>query len=777
MPAKKTSPSKKQSLQEQPLQELPKRSKLKWCLITLLKLSVVVIVTLAIYAIYLDSKVQQTFEGQRWQVPVQVYGKTPVLSLGAPLDLLALKETLLLSHYQKVSQVTQAGQFAMSAERVIIYRPYFDFGYDILAEQKITIDLKNGLINQIALATETVGEVRLAPVLIDRILPESKEDRVLIGLEEVPEQLIDMLLLVEDRDFYFHHGVSPLGIARALVANIKAGRTVQGGSTLTQQLVKNMFLTRHKTIWRKLNEAMMALILEYRYSKDQLLEAYLNEVYLGQHYANGIYGFGLAAEFYFGKNISQLSLAQMAILVGQIKGPSFYDPWRYPKRALKRRDLILSLMIDHQYIDKSQYQLAVNAPLSIRKTRRIAKQKQPAYLQLVKRELSEILSEQAQQSGVKVFTGFDVRRQQQVNKTIESKISALEKASKQTEIEVAMLVSDHHTGEILAVAGGRDVEYAGFNRAINANRPIGSLIKPFVYVAALERGEKYNLASILADEPLAITADNGEVWRPKNYDKKFRGTTTLYQALVSSYNIPTVNLGLELGLPTIAELLKTLGYQPAVYMQPALLLGAINMSPYEVNQLYLTLAAKGAKKTSHVINHIVAENGQTLWRYQAQEQQILSAQASYLLNYALHGVTHEGSAKSLSWRLPNAVVAGKTGTSNDQRDSWFIGYDDEVLVTTWVGRDDNKKTAFTGSSGALILFTDFMKNHGVSDLSLAPVDGIEEVWFNDESGLAYLSRCAQSTTYPVNIYTLAKRSACEEKHEADKSWFDRWFGD
>ena len=777
MPAKSEKKTSKSPEKSSATEAAPvKKSWLRWCLITGFKLSLVLLLSLFIYAIYLDSKVQKTFEGQRWQVPVQVYGKTPTISLGEPINLSQLKASLLLTGYNKVAQVNQVGEFAMSATKVELYRHSFNFGDHALAAGKVFISLKNGLVSQIIVNDIKVAEVELAPVLIDRILPQSKEDRVIVGLEQVPERLIDTLLLVEDRDYYFHHGVSPIGIARAFIANIKAGRTVQGGSTLTQQLVKNMFLTRHKTLWRKINEAIMALLLEYRYSKDQLLEAYINEVYLGQHYANGIYGFGLAAEFYFGKKIADLSTEQMATLVGQIKGPSYYDPWRYPERAIERRDLILTLMFEHDYLSKTEFSQAVKAPLSVRKSRRIVKQKQPAYLQLVKRELSELLSEQAQQSGVKVFTGFDIKAQKYLTDTIAKKLPEIERQTKSSDMEVAMMVTDHHTGEIVALSGGRDHQYAGFNRALNAQRPIGSLIKSVVYLAALERSDEYNLATKLADKPLAIEGENGEVWRPKNYDGKYRDEVNLYTALVRSLNVPTVNLGLALGLTPVANLLHILGYQDDVYMQPSMFLGAINMSPYEINQVYLPLASRGYRRESHAINKVVASNGEILWQHKALNEQILSAQASYLLNYSLHGVTTEGSAKSLTWRLPNAVVAGKTGTSNDQRDSWFIGYDNKYLITTWLGKDDNQTTKFTGSSGALVLYADLMNKLGVENLAMPVPSSIEEVWFNDETGIAYLSRCANSTPLPANIRDLVQRAKCTDKHEKDKNWFDRWFG-
>lgn len=754
------------------------KSWLKWCLWTSVKLFVIVFFTLVIYLIYLDSKVGKRFEGERWQVPVQVYGKIDTLFLGATLKFPPLKEKLQFTGYKQVIQVTNPGEFSYTPELLTIYRRAFDFGTGIEPASLISANIKNNYINRLYIEEQAVAEVLLEPILIDRLIPENKEDRILVELQHVPEQLIDTLLLVEDRDFYHHFGVSPLGILRALMANIQAGRTVQGGSTLTQQLVKNMFLTRQKTLWRKFNEALIALILETRYSKDQLLEAYINEVYLGQHYANGVYGFGLAAKFYFGKSLQQLNTEQMAMLIGQIKGPSYYDPWRHPERAKKRRDLVLLLMFEQNFITQSEYLSIIDKPLSIRVNRRIKKQKQPAYLQLVKNELNDILSQQKQQSGVKVFTSFDVRLQAQLEKTINEKLPLLEKNKKQKKLQVAMMVTDHETGEINAVVGGRDTEYAGFNRAINAKRPIGSLIKPIIYLAALER-DKYQLATPLLDEPLTLLSDDGKEWRPKNYDGKFRGQATLIDSLAHSLNVPTVNLGMDIGLSNVADLMKVLGYNEDIYQQPAMLLGAMNMSPYEINQVFLAIAAQGEKRDSHVINQIVSKNGNVLWAFEPPEQQLISQQSAYLLSYALHKVTKEGTARSLTWRLPNTQIAGKTGTSNDTRDSWFIGFDNRYVITTWLGKDDYKSTSFTGSSGALVLFSDYMKRAGVNNLNLIKPVGIEEIWFSDDLdlGTAFNTRCANSTPYPTNTYQLQKLAPCQQKHEDDKSWFEKLFRD
>jgi penicillin-binding protein 1B len=754
-----------------------KKGWLKWLLITSFKLSLVVVAALAIYAIYLDGKVRQKFEGQRWQVPVQVYGQVESIKLSASLNLTQLKKRLLLKGYEKVSQVNEPGQFSLSASRVIIYRRAFDFGDKYLAAIEVTIDLNKNIVQRITVDQQEVTGVYLEPSLIDRILPESKEDRVIVDLAQVPEQLIDTLLLVEDRDYYHHYGIAPLGILRALIANIQAGRTVQGGSTLTQQLVKNMFLTRQKTLWRKVNEAIMSLILEYRYSKDQLLEAYLNEVYLGQHYANGIYGFGLAAEFYFGKKIDQLTVEQMATLIGQIKGPSYYDPWRYPERAKARRDLILGLMFDYQTLSKNEYMEAIETELSVRKTRRIAKLNQPAYLQLVKRELRDLLPVALQQSGIRVFTGFDEIKQRQLTHTIQTKLPELEKAHHQKNTEVAMIVTDHQNGEVRALVGGRDQKYAGFNRALSANRQIGSLVKPAVYLAALERFEHYALGSPLADKPLSLTADNGTVWQPKNYNGKFSQQTNVFNGLINSLNVPTVNLGMHLGLKPVADMLYQLGYPHEISLKPSMLLGALNMTPYDINQIFLPIAAKGRWQKSHAITKIVSGKGNVIWQYEPVEQQVLTTQAAYLMSYSLQEVAKQGTAKSLTWLLKDKQVAGKTGTSNDQRDSWFIGFDNKHIVTTWLGQDNNTATNFTGSSGALRLFASYMNAAGAENIVFKQPKKVAQVWFDDATGQPYKTRCADSTLYPTHVLSYPDKLTCQQKHEEDKNWFERLFSD
>lgn len=584
----------------------------RWLFNTIFKLVIVGLFALLIYVIYLDAKVRDKFEGERWQVPIQVYSRAETIAIGDKLSLTLLADVMQRAGYQRVNKVWRPGQFAQSNARIIIFRKAFEETSTEIPQAKLTIDVRNGKIDKLYQDDISQQQLILPPQHIARLVSDDKEDRVLVDLESVPETLLDTLLLVEDRDFYFHRGVSPVGILRALYNNIVAGRTVQGGSTLTQQLVKNMYLTRQKTLVRKINEAIMALLLELRYSKDQLLEAYINEVYLGQHYANGIYGFGLASEFYFGQNIGQLSSAQMALLVGIIKGPSYYDPWRKPERVKKRRDLVLRLMLEHDIIDVATFESAASSNLGIRQSRRLSKQRFYNYLQQVRREMPEILSGYERNAGVKVFTGFSMLSQLLLEDTTKQTLLDLESQHQQQGLQAAALVTDITSGELRAIVGDRNANNNGFNRALDAKRQIGSLIKPAIYLPALEQYQHFNLATVIEDKPMSVTTESGEQWSPKNYDGKFREQVSLIDGLTYSLNVPTVNLGMMLGLTTVLDVMNMLGYDQDVTLRPSILLGAVNMSPFSVNQLYLPIANNGYYQPVHAITHVVSHHGETI---------------------------------------------------------------------------------------------------------------------------------------------------------------------
>lgn len=762
-----------------PSKQVVKKSWLNWLISTSVKLFIALTFSIALFTIYLDAKVQRTFEGQRWQVPAQIYGQIEWLHLGESKNIKQLAESLKINGYQKVVSIFSPGQFAQSSNRLIIYRRPFDFpnASEGNGAVKLVIDFDEGKVSELFIDNTPVKSVKLEPTLLARLVPNNKEDRVLVALENIPTLLLDTLLLIEDRDFYHHQGISPLGILRALYSNIIAGRTVQGGSTLTQQLVKNMFLTREKTLTRKFKEALMALIIEVRYSKDQLLEAYINEVYLGQHYANGIYGFGLAAKFYFGKPVAELTHEQIALIVAQVKGPSYYDPWRHPKRAKTRRDLILRLMFEQNLLSVREFEQSVDAPLSIRAQRRFKSQSYPAYLQLVKSELSQTLANHQQKSGIRVFTGFSHYSQQILEKTVVQQLKNLEKQHQQKNLQAAMIVTDIDSAEIRAIVGDKQSGYAGFNRALNVNRPIGSLIKPAVYLAALERYEQYNLATVLKDEPIKLRSGQGKHWQPKNYDGKYRGQVPLIDGLVKSLNIPTVNLGMSLGLDNVVNVMNSLGYNKDIVTRPSMLLGAINMSPWQINQLYLPFARQGSLLKAHAVNLIVSNSGSTLWQFQDEPEEIISTDAAYLMDYALTEVTKTGTARSLSWRIKNAELAGKTGTSNDLRDSWFIGYDERHLVTTWLGNDNNESTNLTGSSGALVLFAEYMKKQGVTNKESIKPATIALALFEQQTGNAVSNECDNTKSYPAISLGLRLQTKCLKEKVDTRSWFEKLFSD
>lgn len=755
---------------------IPQLGFTRWLTVTSIKLSIIFVITLSLYSIYLDGKVTQLFDGQRWQIPAQVYGRVTTINPDQKVNLDNIEKELIHQSYQSVATTNSPGQYTHRGNSLTVYRREFDFGFGLQAPELITIVTSNQQVIRLTSDGEPIHQVKLEPILIDRILSADGEDRVVMALEQMPDTLIDTLLLVEDKDFYHHHGLSPTGILRAFWKNLLAGETVQGGSTLTQQLAKNMYLNRDKTIWRKVNEALISVILELRYSKDEILEAYLNEVYLGQHYANGIHGFGLAAQFYFGKPLNELASDQIALLVAQVKGPSFYDPWRKPERAVLRRDLVLRMMFENHLLDKTEYEYAITNSLNIRPDRRFAKQSFPAYMQLVRRELKNIAASNAMQSGIKVFTGFDLHRQTNAEASIIEQVAILEQGQNSDKLEAAMLISDIRTGQIQAVVGGRSVKYSGFNRALDAKRPIGSLIKPAIYLTALEQYQQYNLATPLKDNPISLKSSRGKLWEPKNYDGKFRGQVSLIDGLVKSLNVPTVNLGLTLGIDNVSKTLTSLGYKGDVPKVPSMLLGSINMSAYDVNQWYNTIANSGLYHPAHAVTYVLAGNGELLWQKPKTIDARLSQQAGYLIDYALTKVANEGTAKSLAWRFPEQLLAGKTGTSNDLRDSWFVGYDHESVVTSWIGRDDNLPMGLTGSSGALTLFSTYLDKQGLSSRYDLVPDGVEVATFELATGNAVLGDCAGVANYPAISNGIFYSNECLEKRPEPESWLEKLFG-
>lgn len=711
-PKQKTAASKKTNRSKVTQRTWPKRLGF-----LLLKCSLAFSAVFILYGIYLDSKIQARFSGPIWQTPAQIYARSLVLSPDMYLPPDKLIAELELLNYLKVATPTKPGQYSASSSKVELVRRSFAYLDGTEPSQRLFLSFDHNRL--LSIRDQHTGRylnaVNLDPMLLDTLQAPNQEDRILVELQNYPQLLIDTLLLVEDRNFYHHNGVSPVAIIRAALANMNAGRTVQGGSTLTQQLVKNFFLTRQRSLWRKFNEAYMAILMNYRLSKDEVLSGYLNEVYLGQNYNDGVYGFGLASYFYFGRPVPELSIDQIAFLVAVVKGPSFYDPWRYPERAQDRRDMIIRLLAKNGYISTAEYRAAIARPLNVIPRGHMSVSKAPAFISLLRRELKATFGDALyDQSGLKIYTSLDPLAQRAVEQAISQTLPRLEKARAITGLEAAVVVTDRHYGRVTAMVGGRNTQYAGFNRALDASRSIGSLVKPAIYLTAFEQG--YELNSPLEDRPIQLSNQYGKNWQPKNYDRKYRGEVPLYQALMQSLNVPTVNLGMTLGVDSVIDSLHRLGVDKVDNHYPSMLLGALNMSPFQVSQMYQTIATAGEYHKLTGLVAVVDEEGDLVYQQALQGEPRFAQKDAELTIYNMSLVAKQGTARRLSWQFPNINLAGKTGTTDKLRDSWFVGLDNRDVVTVWIGKDDNKPAQLTGSSGALTVFSDYLKLRSAESL-------------------------------------------------------------
>lgn len=748
------------------------------------KLATIGLAILAAYLIYLDAVIQKRFEGNKWQVPAQIYARHLGLELKQEITSKEIIEELELLGYRRVSMAKQTGEYQVRANKIRIMRRAFHFPDGFQSEGGFEITLKNNRVHSIiALKTsKAISRFRLEPWLVTRLVSNGREDRMLVSIGEVPETLVNALILVEDKDFYQHHGVAPLSIARALLANISAGRTVQGGSTLTQQLVKNLYLTREKSLVRKAKEALMALVIDARYGKDEILEAYLNEVFLGQNGATGVHGFGLASFFYFDRPLRELNVPEIATLVGMIKGPSYYNPRRYPERVAERRNLVLRKLFEDNHLTRAEFENMLSAPVNIASGASLKKGKHPAFMDKVRRELRYVLADpDIRQSGVKVFTTMDSTAQRKAEATVREKLASLESSRSISDLQAAMVITDIDSGELRAIVGAKETQFNGFNRALDAKRSVGSLIKPAIYLTALEYAASYNLASPLQDKPIKLKSSHGNQWQPQNSDKKFRGQVPLITALTRSLNVPTVTLGMDLGIPTIIDSIGRLGVEDEIKGFPALTLGAIDLSPLQVNQMYQTMSNNGRYVPVHAVQAIMSADDSLLWQFDQPGEQRFDEKASYLLNYALHKVTLEGTARSIKARFPKINMAGKTGTTDDYRDSWFSGFDNNVLITSWIGKDDNGSTGLTGANGALKLFEDYQARQEPKSLVRRFPEGMGIVHFAIQDGRLSQAGCENTLSVPAILDSLpAEGEGCEGRpvrhREKKKSWWERIFG-
>ncbi len=697
--------------------------------------ALLVLVILGWYVAHLDKEIRQKFDGKRWALPALVYARPLELYPRLPFTPGMLAEELRLAGYRQDKAASDPGGYYLTGNTIHLATRDFAFPDGLEKSTRVTVKFSDSVIQEIS-RTDTGEElalVRIDPARIGSFHPLENEDRIVYSQEDIPDLLVKTLIAVEDQHYYSHFGIDPLGILRAMFANIRAGKTVQGGSTLTQQLVKNFFLNNERTLRRKLNEVIMSLLLEAHYSKDEILTAYVNEIFLGQDRGRAVHGFGLASQFYFQRELEDLSAAQIALLVGMVKGPSYYDPRRNPERCLLRRQVVLELMRSEGVLAEEEYAEAKAASLETTGKVQSAFNRYPAFLELVRHQLvQDYREEDLTSNGLKILTTLDPQVQMQVEKHLEETLSALEKRTNTSGLEGAVIVSSRESGEILAVAGGRASLQPGFNRALDAQRPIGSLIKPVVYLTALANG--FTLATPVQDASFTLAVDGAKEWQPANYDKKEHGLVPFYEALVNSYNLATIRIGMDIGVEKVVQNIKRMGINRDFQPYPSFLLGTAAMSPLEVAQIYQTFATGGFYQPQRVIGSVLTVDNTVVQRFGLTVEQRFTPEDIFLLNVALKRVVTHGTASSLSNYIPDAVqAAGKTGTTDELRDSWFAGFTGDRLAVVWIGHDDNKPTVLTGSSGAMVVWGKIMQSLHPQPLELAEPGGIE--WARVNAGI------------------------------------------
>jgi len=729
-----------------------------------LRIGLIILIPVMAYTAYLDISIRKQFEGQKWALPAHVYTRPLELYLGQRFDQALVQAELDELGYVDRANLDRVGSFRASDNELAIHQREFRFWDRLRPQQIIRLKLDQGRIQGITVQSPA-GEirdteiVRLEPRLFGSVSPLSHEDRKLLKLEDVPPLLVAGLIANEDRHFYQHFGINPIGIARAMVKNIRAGRVVQGGSTLTQQLVKNYYLSSERSFRRKFIEMIMAILLELHYDKDQILQAYLNEVFLGQAGNRAIHGFGLASQYFYGRPLDELELHQLASLVAINNGPSRYNPVKHPKRALERRNLVLTTMRSEGHIQTDEYQAAIAAKLNVSPVAaRAATLSYPSFMGFVRDNLNaDYQQDDLLHDGLQIHTTLNPRIQQSLERAVRSEIGAIEQRKNLAidSLQVAAVVLRTDNGEVAAMLGDRNPGFSGYNRALRASRPVGSLLKPFVYLTALEKPLEYSLATLVDDKPITVTQKGSPPWQPQNYDGLPHGQIMLIDALARSYNLATVNLGMELGVSEVADTIRRVGYPGKVKEFPSLLLGALPMSVMDVGQLYLTLASGGFKMPIKGIRSVLTNQDEPLARYSLDIEQVIESEFTTLINYALQDVVRNGTARNVLTGFDyDYGLAGKTGTTDEYRDSWFAGFSGNYLTVVWIGRDDNKPTNLTGASGAAKIWAKAMQNMSLERLELNYTDDLlkQDIYFSEDP---VLNDCGLSRRLPMLIDSLS----------------------
>lgn len=574
----------------------------------------------------------------------------------------------------------------------------------------------DGSISVVLKGTNPADEVSLEAPLLAQYIGNEPLMQTEVTLGQTPPQCLNAIIAIEDNSFLEHGGVSYKGIFRALLKNISSGRSAQGGSTITQQLVKNYFLTSEKKLKRKVQEMIMSILLESRYSKDQILETYINVIYMGQNGAFQVRGYGSAAHYYFGKDLERLDLPECALLAAVINSPGLYSPFKKPENAAKRRALVLDKMSELKFISESEAQNAKQSALP-KITPALATETAPYYIDAVRKQMAAL---SLPLEGSKIYTALDLEAQNVAQEALQAHLDQLEKSNKTirtikekgTSIEGLVLSGNPKTGLVSVVVGGRNFRMTQFNRAIDGHRQVGSIMKPFVFLTALENKNKegvdYTPISLLNDEKFT-TKYEGQSWSPENYGKKYFGTVPMFYALKNSLNAATASLGLEVGLDKIIDNARLLGIESDMKSLPSLTLGAFELYPREVLRAYMAFSQMGQRVMISYIRHVTDGGGKEVFAHNPAPIPTVDATSVAGLVSMMKQTVLSGSARSVPLNGFYHPAAGKTGTTNDYKDAWFGGFTPYMTTVVWIGYDKGLTHGLSGSSGALPVWTQFMK--------------------------------------------------------------------
>jgi penicillin-binding protein 1B len=674
---------------------------------------------------YLDAV--KRFEVRRVSLPTRIFTDVAPLRPGMAWTADGLEAKLRRLGYRQTDGIEQPGEYRRDGSELEIFLRGFEHPVGSPEGERVRVTISGGEIETLARAPtgESIGSASLEPELITSMLGDHLENRMPVTLEQVPQHLVDAVLVTEDARFFRHPGVDPFGIVRAVSRNVRARGVAEGGSTLTQQLVKNYYLTGERTMRRKIVEGFMALILDAKYSKREILSAYLNDIYLGRDRSISIMGVGQASQFYFGKPVSEISVAESALIAGMIRSPNNYSPFADPEHARGRRDTVLQRMLDRERITPEQYEEALDEPLPEEPTRtRRQLGSVPYFVGAVVAELREVYGiRDPAGRGLRVYTTVDLDWQEAVTEELEEGLGRLEKnysriRGHEGPLQGAIIAADLETGEIRALVGGRNFEESQFNRAISARRQVGSLFKPFVFAAALEPSlshQNITPATLVNDQKFVLKRRFARDWSPRNYEGSYHGVVTVRQALEKSLNAASVRIGLAAGVDSAVRAAHAFGVDEQLPEVPSLILGSVEIPPIQMAQAYATIGRMGSRIPLHTVRYITDENGRLISQASVDSVQVFPARSTYLLVDMMKGSMIRGTgarARSLGFRKTSA---GKTGTTNEQRDAWFIGFTPETIALAWVGFDDNAPMGVSGSAAAVPIWTGVMKKIAAND--------------------------------------------------------------